>query len=119
MSANQNHYGSSGGKPGTRLVLNIAPIEFDRQAEVAVGFFPYEDHDQLNQLRTQYRSSHVIRRHQPPFKPDDATRPKPQIVAIPKRSDVQQVERLLEFSNLRTILGTPPLCSGITDRLSR
>ncbi len=91
MSANQGHYRSGGGKPETRLVLNIAPIEFDRKAEVAVGFFPYEDHDQLKQLRTQYSATHVVRRHRSLCKPDAPNCQLSQIIAIPRRHDAPQI----------------------------
>ena len=87
MSTTHSDYPRYGSNPGTHFVLNVAPIEFDADALVDVGFFRYEDHEQLRSLRTQYRAIHLVRLHRSQFGHSDNDQPKTQIVAIPVVKD--------------------------------
>lgn len=48
-------------RTATRYLLNVTPIEVD-DVELRVGYFPYEDSEQLARLRTAHGATHVFRR---------------------------------------------------------
>lgn len=76
--------------PQTRLVLNVAPIDFDEDTAVDVGFFPYGDHEQLKSLRNQHGATHLIRCHRS-RSAGGKVRSRTQIVAIPIAEDAPTV----------------------------
>lgn len=47
--------------PNTNLILNVAPIHLEA-GSVTVGVLPYKSHEQLRELRSQYRATHFLRR---------------------------------------------------------
>ena len=56
---------------GTRLVLNVCPLLFD-DAKFTVGTLPYNDRDQLRDLRRTHWATHVFKRQKCRFKANDA-----------------------------------------------
>jgi hypothetical protein len=48
----------------TRLALNIAPVEFDKNVEITVEVFSYTGKVQLRTLRRKHLATHLMRRGQ-------------------------------------------------------
>jgi len=97
VAADQNQYWRGQEAPETRFVLNVAPIHFEADTDVEVGFFPYEDHEQLKFLRSEYGDTHLIRSHKARSENKNSTTTR--IVAIPIVEEAPQVGE--EFGTIK------------------
>ncbi|MBI1249022.1 hypothetical protein GC197_14420 [bacterium] len=74
-------------KQPSSLVINLAPIEFNESAEVAINVLPYENHEQFRSVRETHRGTHLIRRHRLKQDKEGDDSWKSVIAAIPLAAD--------------------------------
>jgi hypothetical protein len=65
VSQHRKSFGNRNSSRASALVLNVCPLSFPN-ADVVVDFIPYEDRDQLRELRHTQGHTHVFRRRKRP-----------------------------------------------------